>query len=204
MTVFLLYAKLKQNILKLIALLFFFASYKASLKKRSETSLPASFSAWFMNICLVIFYQLTIFICLTAFSLWDIARYDVSIVRDMMYLPQSLFQAEPFLGQCNIFRSLSYLRIKILIFLKSQEKVLSVKQRRNQGTRKHFFSILVFFHRQWKGKDHLYSSLPHASAHEHPGFYSHLCIWSILRANILHFDHSEFSSQIKLSRSINS
>ena len=95
-------------------------------------------------------------------------------------------------------------RTKILIFLKSQEIVLSVKQRRNQGTRKHFFSILVFFHRQWKGKDHLYSSLPHATAHEHPDFYLHLCIWSILRANILHFDHSEFSSQIKLSRSINS
>ena len=55
-----------------------FTSYKAFLKnkKRSGTSLPTSFSAWFFkkNIS-VIFYYLTKFQCLVAFTSWDIKQY---------------------------------------------------------------------------------------------------------------------------------
>ena len=56
-----------------------FISYKAILqnKKRSRTSLPASFSASFLkkNISLVIFYCLTRLHCLVAFSSWDIKQF---------------------------------------------------------------------------------------------------------------------------------
>ena len=52
------------------------AWYKAFLKnkKRSGTSLPASFSAWFLkeNISLVTFYQQTKFHFFVAFNSWDI------------------------------------------------------------------------------------------------------------------------------------
>ena len=50
----------------------FFSFYKN--KKRSGTSLPASFSAWFLkkNISLVIFFYQTESQCLVAFPLWDI------------------------------------------------------------------------------------------------------------------------------------
>ena len=46
-------------------------------KKRSETSLPASFSAWFLkkNISVVTFYYLTKFQCLVVFTSWDIGQY---------------------------------------------------------------------------------------------------------------------------------
>ena len=46
-------------------------------KKRSETSLPASFSAWFSkkNISIVIFYYLTKFWCLVVFNWWDNGQY---------------------------------------------------------------------------------------------------------------------------------
>ena len=46
-------------------------------KKKSGTSLPAPFSAWFLkkNISLVIFFYLTIFQCLVAFTSWDIGKY---------------------------------------------------------------------------------------------------------------------------------
>ena len=45
-------------------------------KKKSEISLPASFSAWFLkkNIS-VIFYCLTKFQCMVIFTLWDIRQY---------------------------------------------------------------------------------------------------------------------------------
>ena len=61
-----------RNILKLSCRPLAFAS-----KKESGTILPASFSAWFLkkNISLVIFYQLTKFHWLDAFTLWDIEQY---------------------------------------------------------------------------------------------------------------------------------
>ena len=53
--------------------------YKAFLKnkKRSGTSLPTSFSTWFLkkNISVVIFSYLTKFQCLVAFNSWDIGQY---------------------------------------------------------------------------------------------------------------------------------
>ena len=56
-----------------------FASYKALLKskKRSGASLPALFSAWFLkkNISVVMFYYLTKFQSLAAFTSWDIGQY---------------------------------------------------------------------------------------------------------------------------------
>ena len=57
----------------------FFTSYKVCLKnkKRSGTSFPASFSAWFLkkNIYVVIFYYLTKLQCLVAFTSWDTGQY---------------------------------------------------------------------------------------------------------------------------------
>ena len=48
-------------------------------KKRSGTSLPASFCLWFLilyeNISAFIFYYLTKFQCLVAFTSWDIRKY---------------------------------------------------------------------------------------------------------------------------------
>ena len=65
--------------LKLSCRPFALTSYKAFLKnnKRSGTSLPASFSAWFLkkNISVVIFYYLTNFQFPVAFTSWDIAQY---------------------------------------------------------------------------------------------------------------------------------
>ena len=56
-----------------------FILYKAFLKnkKRSRTSLPASFSDWLLksNIAHVMFYWLIKFRYLIAFSSWDIAQY---------------------------------------------------------------------------------------------------------------------------------
>ena len=64
--------------LKLNCRPFAFTSYKTFLKskKRSENSLPVSFSAWFLkkNISVVIFYYLTKFQCLVAFTSWDIGQ----------------------------------------------------------------------------------------------------------------------------------
>ena len=77
---FLLYAKLMTiKILKLGCRPLGFTSYNAFLKnkKRSWTSLPASFSTWFLkkNISLVTFYYMTEFHCLLIFTLWDIGQY---------------------------------------------------------------------------------------------------------------------------------
>ena len=46
-------------------------------KKRAETSLTSSFSAWFFkkNNPLDMFYYLTNFYCLVAFTLWDLGQY---------------------------------------------------------------------------------------------------------------------------------
>ena len=56
-----------------------FTLHKAFLKekKRSGTSLPYSFSAWFLkeNISLVMFYQLKKFHCLVILTSWDIGQY---------------------------------------------------------------------------------------------------------------------------------
>ena len=68
-----------RNILKLSCKTLAFASYIVFLKNkmRSGTSLPVSFSAWFLKkiIFLVISYYLTKFHCLVAFTLWDIGQY---------------------------------------------------------------------------------------------------------------------------------
>ena len=68
-----------RNWLKLSCRPLAFTSNKAFLKRkrRSGTSLPASFSAWFFkeNISLVIFFYLTKFQCLVAFTSWDIGQY---------------------------------------------------------------------------------------------------------------------------------
>ena len=51
-------------------------------QKRSGTSLPDSFSAWFLkkNIYLVIFYYLTNFHCLVVFTSWDIEQYVYCLI----------------------------------------------------------------------------------------------------------------------------
>ena len=78
---FLLFAKFEdyRNWLKLNCRPPIFTSNKAFLKnkERSGTSFPASFSAWFLkkNISLVIFFYLTEFQCLVAFTSWDIGQY---------------------------------------------------------------------------------------------------------------------------------
>ena len=70
-----------QKYLKLSSRPFTFTSCKAFLKKqnkkRSGTSFPASFSTWFSNknFSAVIFYYLTKFQCLVAFTSWDIGQY---------------------------------------------------------------------------------------------------------------------------------
>ena len=68
-----------RNILKLSWRPLAFTSYKAFLKnrKRSGISLRTSFSAWFLkkNLSLVIFYELTKFYCLVAFTSWDLGQY---------------------------------------------------------------------------------------------------------------------------------
>ena len=59
--------------------IFTFTSCKAFLKNKkiSGTSLPTSFSEWFLkkNISIVIFYYLTNFHCLVSFTLWGIRQY---------------------------------------------------------------------------------------------------------------------------------
>ena len=56
-----------------------YALYKTFLKnrKRFGTSLPVSFSAWFLKKISshAMFYWLTTFHCLTAFTFWDIRQY---------------------------------------------------------------------------------------------------------------------------------
>ena len=68
-----------QNILKLSCKPLAFTSFKAfpKTRKRSVTSLSAPFSERFLkkNISLIIFYYLTKFHCLIAFSSRDIAQY---------------------------------------------------------------------------------------------------------------------------------
>ena len=68
-----------QNILKLSCRPLAFTSYKAFLKnkKRSGTSLPASFSlhGFWRKIFLVLLFYLTKFQCLAAFASWDIGQY---------------------------------------------------------------------------------------------------------------------------------
>ena len=68
-----------QDILKLRCWPLAFSSYNAFLKnkKKSEASLPASFSAWFLkkNIPHVIFDRLTTFYCLINFTTWNIRQY---------------------------------------------------------------------------------------------------------------------------------
>ena len=56
---------------------YFIQSFLKKAKKRSGTSHAVSFSAWFLkrNISLIIFYYLTKFYCLVAFTLWDIEHY---------------------------------------------------------------------------------------------------------------------------------
>ena len=70
---------LKLQIWRLLRARSSFTSFKAFLKskKKSGTSLPASFSAWILkkNILLVIFYYLTKFHCLVAFTTWGIGQY---------------------------------------------------------------------------------------------------------------------------------
>ena len=69
-----------QKILKLSSRPLAFTAYIAFLKnkKRSGTSLPASFSAWFLrkSISLITFYYLLYkFFYIVAFTSWDIAQY---------------------------------------------------------------------------------------------------------------------------------
>ena len=51
------------------------------IKRGLETCLPASFSAWFLkkNIPIVMFYYLTNFHCLLAFTSWDIGQFCIVI-----------------------------------------------------------------------------------------------------------------------------
>ena len=56
------------------------------IKRGLETSLPASFSAWFLkkNIPIVMFYYLTNFHCLLAFTSWDIGQYCI-VLKPFFY-----------------------------------------------------------------------------------------------------------------------
>ena len=86
--------------LKLSCRPFAFTSYKAFLKnkKRSGTSLPASFSAWVLkkNIFVVIFHYLTKFQCLVVFTSWNIGQY-VYCNRLLTRLWRQKFWYEPYL-----------------------------------------------------------------------------------------------------------
>ena len=67
-----------RDILKLSYRSLAFTSCKAFFKnkKRSRTSLPTSFSVWFLKKSyLVIFYYVTRFHCLVASTSWDIGQY---------------------------------------------------------------------------------------------------------------------------------
>ena len=68
-----------RNILKLRSRPFAFTSYKtfSKIEKRSGTSPPASFLAWFLkkNISIVRVYWLTKFHWLVTFNSWDIEQY---------------------------------------------------------------------------------------------------------------------------------
>ena len=61
------------------SLVFTSNKHKAFLKNKKKfgTSLPASFSAWFLkkNISFVMFFYLTKFQCLVVFTSWDIGEY---------------------------------------------------------------------------------------------------------------------------------
>ena len=65
-----------RNMLKLRADHFTLKAFSKKWKS-SGISLPASFSAWLMkkNVSLPVFYQLTKFYCLGAFTSWDIMQY---------------------------------------------------------------------------------------------------------------------------------
>ena len=77
-SLFLLYVQVDeyQNILELRCWPLAFTSYKTFLKprKKSKTSPPTSFSAWFLkeNMFHVVFYSLTKFHCLVVLTSWDI------------------------------------------------------------------------------------------------------------------------------------
>ena len=117
-----------QNILKLGCSLLGFSSYKVFLKnkERSGISLPVSFSAWFLkkNVSLVMFYYLTKFHCLTAFTSWDIDKICIVIVcspgRDVINFKINLiFLIKPFFphGQkqnknVNIWRTKGAFKMK--------------------------------------------------------------------------------------------
>ena len=78
---FLLFVQVEdyRNWLKLSCRPLVFISNETFLKnkKKSGTSLPTSFSVWFLkkNISLVIFFYLTKFQCLVVFTSWDIGQY---------------------------------------------------------------------------------------------------------------------------------
>ena len=61
----------------ILFILFIYLKAFLKNKKRSGTSFPASFSAWFLkrNIALVIFLYLEKFQCLFTFASWDIGQY---------------------------------------------------------------------------------------------------------------------------------
>ena len=82
-----------------------FTTYEAFLKnkKRSGTSMTASFSAWLLkkNISLIVFYYLTKFHYLAAFTSWDIGQYvygdcllTCSILPDLLTCDQLFFHCK--------------------------------------------------------------------------------------------------------------
>ena len=131
-----MYAKLRlPNILKLSCRPIDFTSYKAFLKhkKRPETSLPASFSAWFLkkNTFLVMFHYLTKIHCLVAFTSFYIGEH-VHCNCLLARLWRQTFWKQPYLSNEAVFsawtkcqdKNLNNLRTKIAI--KVQQKAFLI------------------------------------------------------------------------------
>ena len=113
-----------RNWLKLSCRPLAFTSYKAFLrnKKRSGTSLLASFSAWFLkeNISLVIFFYLTKFQYLVAFTSWDIEQY-VYCNSLLTRLWRNKFWNSPYLSNQAIFFYMTKKSIQRIKYLENEK-----------------------------------------------------------------------------------
>ena len=130
-----------QNILTLSCRPLAFTSYRAFLKnkKRSRTSLPASFSAWFLkkNISFAIVNYLTKFHCLVTFTSWDIGQY-VYCHCLLTSLRRHKFWNWPYLLNHAVFSAWSKHQDKNLNILRTK-RTFKMKE-------KYFSSFLMGFH----------------------------------------------------------
>ena len=97
-------------------------------KRCSKTSLPASFSAWFLrkNISLVLFFYLTKFQYLVAFTSWDIGQYVYcnSLLNRSW---RNKFSNEPYLSNQAVFSRWAKSQDKNLNILRTKRPFLSEK-----------------------------------------------------------------------------